>query len=100
MLPKALNVEVNSRSKEKRLKMCCLSLLFQSTRTSNLWALVGSRPGRYKLLTAPSVAESHEGLTLHFGIMDRNFNAMGFGLVMMLLGNGCRKPPISGLVGS
>src|SRR5208337_5655988 len=99
MLLKALKVPVNNRSKENRVKMRCLSLWFQSTRTSNLCALVGSKPGKKKLLATSVVAESHVlGLgKLHLGKCDRKFNAMGLGLGILLPGNGCRRPPMSGL---
>src|SRR5271165_1391051 len=101
MLPKALKVELNRRSKEKRPKMRCFSLWAQSMRISNLCAVVGSSPGRYRLFTAPLVAVSQlpppAGGTLHLGNSERNLRAMGLGLEILLPANGWRVP--SGLSG-
>src|SRR5580698_859002 len=113
MLPKALKLARVVREKEKRLKMCCFWLWYQSTRTSNFCPVVGSVPGAKKLPPPgtgygdKAVAASHVlGLgRLHLGNMERNFSAIGLGLAMMLPGTGWRVPakgPVatSGCVGS
>src|ERR1700739_4914453 len=101
MFPNALYVASSSRSNENRPNNRCDSLLIQSTRTSNLCAVVGSNPGMKKLLIAPLPFESQFGFTLHLGISDKNFNPVAFGFGILLPGNACRVPSaLSGSVGS
>src|ERR1035438_3435052 len=113
MLPKALKLARVVRENEKRPKMRCLSLLYQSTRTSNFCPVVGSVPGAKKLPPPGTgygdkvgAASQVLGLgRLHLGNMERNLSAMGLGLVIMLPGMGWRVPargPVatSGCVGS
>src|SRR5580692_4026932 len=92
MFPKALKVELKSRSKEKRPKIRCLSLWVQSTRISNRCAVVGSRPGRKRLFCVPFGSESQPLPTLHLGNSERNLRAMGLGLGILLFAKAWRVP--------
>ena len=106
MLPKALKVEVKSRSKEKRPKMRCFSLCGPVDANIETLRGGGIESGQEEVVDgAGGVGIAGVAPTLHLGNSERNFKAMGLGLAILLPAKGWRVPargPVatSGWVGS